>query len=101
MKHNIARFFVHHMRVYLKIVPWDYDFTNEEFDGLFISNGPGESLRGGVPQLICLMHALNDTMEGGRADCRVAHCWCEFSVVEPPPRQATQFSIHRHDCMDS
>ena len=21
--------------------PWDYDFTNEEFDGLFISNGPG------------------------------------------------------------
>lgn len=23
-------------------VPWDYDFTNEEFDGLFISNGPGD-----------------------------------------------------------
>ena len=21
--------------------PWDNDFTNEEFDGLFISNGPG------------------------------------------------------------
>ena len=26
----------------LKIVPWDYDFLNEEFDGVFISNGPGD-----------------------------------------------------------
>ncbi|MFH1727285.1 MAG: glutamine-hydrolyzing carbamoyl-phosphate synthase small subunit [Pseudomonadota bacterium] len=26
----------------LKIVPWDYDFTNEDYDGLFISNGPGD-----------------------------------------------------------
>ncbi len=23
-------------------VPWDYDFTGEEFDGVFISNGPGD-----------------------------------------------------------
>ena len=23
-------------------VPWDYDFTNEDYDGLFISNGPGD-----------------------------------------------------------
>jgi carbamoyl-phosphate synthase small subunit len=23
-------------------VPWDYDFLQEEFDGLFISNGPGD-----------------------------------------------------------
>ena len=26
----------------LKIVPWDYDFTKEDYDGLFISNGPGD-----------------------------------------------------------
>ncbi len=26
----------------VKIVPWDYDFTKEEYDGLFISNGPGD-----------------------------------------------------------
>lgn len=26
----------------LKVVPWDYDFTGEDFDGLFISNGPGD-----------------------------------------------------------
>lgn len=24
------------------MVPWDYDFTNEAYDGLFISNGPGD-----------------------------------------------------------
>jgi carbamoyl-phosphate synthase small subunit len=25
-------------------VPWDYDFTNEKYDGLVISNGPGDPL---------------------------------------------------------
>ena len=26
----------------VKLVPWDYDFTQEAYDGLFISNGPGD-----------------------------------------------------------
>ena len=26
----------------MHLVPWDYDFTKEDFDGLFISNGPGD-----------------------------------------------------------
>ncbi|GFO26739.1 carbamoyl-phosphate synthase [ammonia], mitochondrial-like [Plakobranchus ocellatus] len=26
----------------VKLVPWDYDFTSEKYDGLFISNGPGD-----------------------------------------------------------
>jgi len=25
----------------VKVVPWDYDFTKEDYDWLFISNGPG------------------------------------------------------------
>ncbi|MBM2817140.1 MAG: hypothetical protein HW421_3902 [Ignavibacteria bacterium] len=25
-------------------VPWDYDFSSEEYDGLFISNGPGDPM---------------------------------------------------------
>merc|ERR1719215_1239219 len=41
MKYNIVRFFIHHLKVKLKVVPWDYDFSEEEFDGLFLSNGPG------------------------------------------------------------
>lgn len=28
--------------VEVKVVPWDWDFTKEEYDGLFVSNGPGD-----------------------------------------------------------
>jgi carbamoyl-phosphate synthase (ammonia) len=26
----------------VKLVPWNYNYTNEKYDGLFISNGPGD-----------------------------------------------------------
>ena len=26
----------------VKVVPWNYDFNKEQYDGLFISNGPGD-----------------------------------------------------------
>ncbi|MEW5902611.1 MAG: glutamine-hydrolyzing carbamoyl-phosphate synthase small subunit, partial [Acidobacteriota bacterium] len=41
MKFNIARQLLKR-DVSLKIVPWDYDFASEDYDGLFISNGPGD-----------------------------------------------------------
>ncbi len=41
MKENIVRSFLVRGARVLR-VPWDYDFTNEEYDGLFISNGPGD-----------------------------------------------------------
>lgn len=41
MKYNQIRCFVRR-GVELLVVPWDYDFTKEEYDGLFISNGPGD-----------------------------------------------------------
>ncbi|KAK6202929.1 multifunctional pyrimidine biosynthesis protein [Scheffersomyces amazonensis] len=41
MKYNQIRCFVRR-GVELKVVPWDYDYTQEEYDGLFISNGPGD-----------------------------------------------------------
>ena len=41
MKYNQIRCFVRR-GVELLVVPWDYDFTTEEYDGLFISNGPGD-----------------------------------------------------------
>lgn len=40
MKENIVREFVRR-GVTVKRVPWDYDFTGEEYAGLFVSNGPG------------------------------------------------------------
>ncbi|ORE07621.1 carbamoyl-phosphate synth [Rhizopus microsporus var. microsporus] len=44
MKYNQIRCFVYR-GVELKIVPWDYDFLSEPedtYDGLFLSNGPGD-----------------------------------------------------------
>ena len=41
MKYNQIRCFVKR-GVELLVVPWDYDFSNEQYDGLFISNGPGD-----------------------------------------------------------
>jgi carbamoylphosphate synthase small subunit len=33
-----------------QVVPWDYDYNGDtDFDGLFISNGPGD------PAVCCLM----------------------------------------------
>ncbi len=41
VKHNILRcFFKRNVNVIR--VPWDYDFNTLEYDGLFISNGPGD-----------------------------------------------------------
>ncbi|KAK7681736.1 Carbamoyl-phosphate synthase [Cerrena zonata] len=44
MKFNQIRCFTHR-GIQLKVVPWDYDYldpSEEPFDGLFISNGPGD-----------------------------------------------------------
>lgn len=41
MKYNQIRCFVNR-GVELKVVPWDYDYSEEQYDGLFISNGPGD-----------------------------------------------------------
>ena len=40
-KTNIIRCFLER-DVELIRVPWDYDFTNLDYDGLFLSNGPGD-----------------------------------------------------------
>lgn len=40
VKNNIIRYFLSKDATVIR-VPWDYDFHKEEYDGLFISNGPG------------------------------------------------------------
>merc|ERR1719210_339266 len=42
IKNNIIRYLVNVCRVRLTVVPWNYNFTEDEFDGLFLSNGPGD-----------------------------------------------------------
>ncbi len=44
MKENILRSLAQ-FPIRIKRVPFDYDFTQEEFDGVFISNGPGDPIR--------------------------------------------------------
>ena len=41
VKHNIIRHLIKR-DVEIVRVPWDYDFNHIDFDGLFISNGPGD-----------------------------------------------------------
>jgi carbamoyl-phosphate synthase small subunit len=41
VKNNIIRHFLKRDTTVIR-VPWDYDFSQEEYDGLFISNGPGD-----------------------------------------------------------
>ncbi|PLX03154.1 MAG: carbamoyl phosphate synthase large subunit, partial [Marinilabiliales bacterium] len=41
VKSNIIRYLLKYDTTVVR-VPWDYDFSQEEYDGLFISNGPGD-----------------------------------------------------------
>ena len=41
VKSNIIRYLLRYDTTVIR-VPWDYDYSNEEYDGLFISNGPGD-----------------------------------------------------------
>nr|WP_319572057.1 glutamine-hydrolyzing carbamoyl-phosphate synthase small subunit [uncultured Draconibacterium sp.] len=41
VKNNIIRCLLKRGATVIR-VPWDYDYTKEDFDGLFISNGPGD-----------------------------------------------------------
>lgn len=41
VKYNIIRCLMDRNATVIR-VPWDYDFSNEEFDGIFLSNGPGD-----------------------------------------------------------
>lgn len=46
MKENIVRSLARPETTVVR-VPWDYDFTGEKYDGLLISNGPGDPTRCG------------------------------------------------------
>jgi carbamoyl-phosphate synthase small subunit len=41
VKNNIIRCLLEHDSTVIR-VPWDWDFSKEAYDGLFISNGPGD-----------------------------------------------------------
>ncbi|GCB61260.1 hypothetical protein scyTo_0009304 [Scyliorhinus torazame] len=55
IKHNIIRLLVKR-GVELHLIPWDHDFTNMEYDGLFLSNGPGDPTL--AKQLVANVHKV-------------------------------------------
>ncbi|KAG2002539.1 aspartate carbamoyltransferase [Coprinopsis cinerea AmutBmut pab1-1] len=81
MKFNQIRCFINR-GVELKVVPWDYDFLaeSEPYDGLFVSNGPGDptkvpitverirkAMEGDMPIFgICLGHQLISLAAGAK-----------------------------------
>jgi carbamoyl-phosphate synthase small subunit len=79
MKENIIRSLTR-KNVTITRVPWDYDFTKDQYDALFISNGPGDpeqctptishikqAMKDGKPILgICLGNQLLALAAGGR-----------------------------------
>lgn len=79
VKYNIIRYFLNKGCSVIR-VPWDYDFSVEAYDGLFISNGPGnpEMCEATIKHLakailtdkpifgICLGHQLLALASGGK-----------------------------------
>jgi len=78
VKNNIIRYFLQKDSTVIR-VPWDYNFHDEDYDGLFISNGPGNpemcdatiknlkhALQADKPIFgICLGHQLLALASGG------------------------------------
>lgn len=60
VKNNIIRCFLKR-NVSIKRVPYDYDFTNEDYDALFLSNGPGDPKNVGV-----LINNVKKAIEKGK-----------------------------------
>lgn len=79
VKNNIIRYFLKKDSTVIR-VPWDYNFLNDDYDGLFISNGPGnpEMCEATIRNLanaldaekpifgICLGHQLMALASGGK-----------------------------------
>lgn len=68
MKFNQVRCFTNR-GVELKVVPWDYDYlspTEEPFDGLFISNGPGDPtmVKPAITRLTTALHSADRPIFG-------------------------------------
>lgn len=58
MKENIVRSLNARGATVIR-VPWDYDFSREEYDGLFISNGPGDPT-----QCTATIHHVAQALQG-------------------------------------
>ena len=68
VKNNILRCLLRSGDIEVIRVPWDYDFNTMEYDGLFISNGPGNPEYCGEA-----VRHIQAAMAAGEADFRHLH----------------------------
>lgn len=65
VKHNIIRCLTRR-GVKVALVPWDYDFNTIDYDGLFISNGPGN------PEMVDItVENIRKAMKTGKPICGI------------------------------
>lgn len=67
----------------VKLVPWNYDYTKDEFDGLFISNGPGN------PSL-----ATDAIQNVKKVSCKKKNCSLNYCLVMKANKFKYNFNIH-------
>ena len=91
MKFNIIRYFVDEHNVKLTVVPFDYDLeanpSNIQWDGLFLSNGPGDPNM--CPQ-------TNSVKSAAYYSARIT---CTFSVRSPESchNKSADFGFVQHE----
>lgn len=92
----------------MDVVPWDYDLKNADYDGLFLSNGPGdpsmcqvtiENIREILKQKkpifgICLGHQLL-SIAAGCVTYKMRYVPCESHVSAPFP--VSKYSKNKKD----
>ena len=59
VKSNIIRYLLRYDSTVIR-VPWNHDYSNEDYDGLFISNGPGDPMMC-QPAISHLRTSINDS----------------------------------------
>ena len=71
--HQPCRYLVNKLGLRVTVVPWDYDFTQEDFDGLFLSNGPGDPTQCAqtVENVKCLGMDAKDIKRIGGRECSI------------------------------
>lgn len=100
MKYNQIRCFTHR-GVELKVVPWDYDYlsgSEEPFDGLFVSNGPGDptTVKSTIARLAKAMESADRPIFGICLGASTIGPRCRRVDFEDEVRQPrAQYTVHR------
>lgn len=69
VKHSIIRCLVER-DVEVHLVPWNYDYSKEDYDGLFVTNGPGDPLL--APETMQILRKVSLGLTGLKMYSRIS-----------------------------